>query len=252
MLLLALLAILPGLLISGYIYRMDSYDKEPRRLLLTCFILGIVSTIPAVFIQRYGLSLGLDISEKAWMTAIFAFVLVAGSEELVKFIPLRYYAYPKDTFNEPLDGIVYSVMISMGFATLENILYVMEGGASTALLRMFTAVPAHAAFAIIMGYFVGLAKFSDPQYRTQLLWKGYIGAVILHGCYNFFLFQQNIPVLSLLAFVSLYFGIRYSRKLIIMHRQISPFQEDESTFTYEELENDLPARPEFDEGDEVI
>ncbi|MEO1435582.1 MAG: PrsW family glutamic-type intramembrane protease [Bacteroidota bacterium] len=246
MLLLAALAILPGLLIVGYIYRMDSYDKEPKRLLLTCFILGIISTIPAIWLEQFGMEMGLDISENILITAIFAFVVVGGSEELVKFIPLRFYAYPKKAFNEPLDGIVYSVMISMGFATLENVFYVMEGGAQTALLRMFTAVPAHGAFAIIMGYFIGLAKFSEPQYRMGLLWKGFLGAVFLHGAYDFFLFQQNVPALSLLAFVALYLGIRYSRKLIKMHQQISPFQDarEPDNFVYEELEND----PEFQVG----
>ncbi|MEM6723384.1 MAG: PrsW family intramembrane metalloprotease, partial [Bacteroidota bacterium] len=220
-------------------------DKEPKRLLLTCFILGILSTIPAIYIEQFGMSFGLDDPTNILYTAIMAFVVVAGTEEMVKFVPLRFYAYPKKAFNEPLDGIVYSVMISMGFATLENIFYVMAGGTQTALLRMFTAVPAHGAFAIIMGYFVGLAKFSEPQYRVGLLWKGFLGAVILHGAYDFFLFQENVPALSLLAFVSLYFGLRYSRKLIKMHQQISPFQEEQATtFTYEELEND----PEFQVG----
>ncbi len=93
---------------------------------------------------------------------------------------LRYYSFTRRSFDEPLDGIVYSVLVSMGFATVENIFYIYNETISVAFLRMFTSVPAHATFAIIMGYFAGKAKFNRGQ-RTKLFIKGIAGATLAHG-----------------------------------------------------------------------
>ena len=217
-----ILAIFPGIVICLYIYYRDIHEKEPHRFLISCFLFGMLSTIPAIFLEEFGISLGFHESPNIFITMIFAFVVVAGSEELVKFLFLRYYIYPNDEFDEPLDGIVYAVMIGMGFATLENILYVYSYGTETALVRMFTAVPAHAAFAVIMGYYTGLAKHAPKQKETRLLFYGFIGAVLLHGTYDFFLFQENFPALASLAFVALIAGVYYSRMMIKQHQENSP------------------------------
>jgi len=81
-----------------------------------------------------------------WQQFIQAFVVVALAEEFSKYVIVKYFAQPKKAFNEPYDGIMYAVMVSMGFACTENIMYVIEGGYETAILRAFTAVPAHATF----------------------------------------------------------------------------------------------------------
>lgn len=216
------LAITPGIAISIYIYYRDIHEKEPHRFLIICFIFGMLSTVPAYYLEVFGTSLGITESPNILMTLVFAFVVVAGVEEFVKFIFLRFYIYPNKEFDEPLDGIVYAVIISMGFATLENILYVYRLGTEVAILRMFTAVPAHAAFAVIMGYYVGLAKEAPKHEETSYLFFGYIGAVILHGTYDFFLFQENFPALTILAFVALIAGIYYGRLLIKHHQDKSP------------------------------
>ncbi|MEM7102086.1 MAG: PrsW family glutamic-type intramembrane protease [Bacteroidota bacterium] len=231
-----LLAILPGLAISWWIYQQDKHEKEPHRVLLICFFLGMATCFPAIVLEEFGVNMGFDVGKGVLITFIFAFVVVAGSEELVKFLALRFYPYARDSFNEPLDGIVYSVMISMGFATLENIFYVFDFGLQTGLLRMFTAVPAHAAFAVVMGYYVGLAKF-DKENHVQLMAKGLGGAILIHGAYDFFLFQQMLPALALLAFVSLYLAIYYSRKLIKEHQDNSPFNEDSPNYIPPEEES---------------
>ena len=105
-----------------------------------------------------GYSAGPDVLK----TLIFSVVVVGFSEEFSKYI------FPKKEFCEPMDGIVYSVIVSMGFATLENILCVSSGGINTAIVRMFTAVPAHAAYACLIGYFVGVAKFSNNSRSANL------------------------------------------------------------------------------------
>ena len=128
----------------------------------------------------------------------------------------------------------------MGFAILENILYVAQGGLSLAILRMFTAVPGHAAFGVIMGYYVGLAKF-DKNNQVRLLTQGVIFAAIVHGAYDFFLFQNNFAALTLLAFVVLIYGIRLSSKLIKLHQENSPHTNKETI---------LATTDEKDKGDD--
>ena len=236
------LATLPGLLIVIYIYYKDIHDKEPHKYLIWCFLFGALSTVPAIFLERWGMSLGYDVSPDIMTTMIFAFVVVAGSEELVKYVFLRGYIFPKDEFDEPLDGIVYAVMIGMGFATTENIMYATNYGLETTIIRAFTAVPAHGAFAVIMGYYVGLAKFTDRN-RGQFLLQGFIGAVALHGAYDFFIFQKNFPALTGLTMVTLVIGIVLSRRMIRIHQEMSPFNNTVVAAETVEISNDLDFIP---------
>ena len=113
-------------------------------------------------------------------------------------------------------------MVSMGFACTENVLYVVDGGYQTAVLRAFTAVPAHATFGILMGYYMGLAKFSKN--RLQLNLTGLFLAVIFHGAYDFFLFINFVPGISIGAFVSLIIAIVLSKKAIKKHQENSNFK----------------------------
>jgi RsiW-degrading membrane proteinase PrsW (M82 family) len=129
--------------------------------------------------------------------AIFSYAVVALSEEGGKFLGLRVYSYNQKRFDEPLDGIVYAVMISMGFATVENIKYLTEYAEkgtelSLGLRRMITAVPAHASFAVIMGYFIGKAKFEpDNNKKVLLSVAGLLGAILFHGTYDFFILMTD-------------------------------------------------------------
>ncbi len=221
------LSILPGVLIIIYIYKKDKYEKEPKHLIFKCVLLGMLSIIPAV-IGTLSIESMMGVenpgeSASVVVLAIYAFVAVGLSEEFGKFLFLRYYIYRKDEFDEPMDGIVYAVAIGMGFAILENIFYVLNGGLSVALMRMFTAVPAHAAFAVIMGYYVGLAKFEKhPSKVSSLMSQGIIYAALVHGAYDFFLFSNNVIGLFILAFVVLIAAIFMSRKLINIHVENSP------------------------------
>jgi RsiW-degrading membrane proteinase PrsW (M82 family) len=151
-----------------------------------------------------------------------AFFVVGFTEELSKYLIVRYYAQTHKEFNEPFDGIVYAVMVSMGFAATENLFYVLEGGMATALLRAFTAIPAHATFGILMGYFMGKAKFSNNKIILNLM--GLLLAIIFHGTYDFFLFIDFIPGVWVGAFLSLFIAIILSRKAIERHQLKSYFK----------------------------
>lgn len=241
---LSFLSILPAFIICWFIYNRD-HNKESLKLLSICFLFGMVSTIPAIILELIGGELTANITDNYFIaTFIMAFIVVAFSEELVKFFFLRFYIYPKPQFNEPMDGIVYSVTISMGFAALENLLYVIVrgGGVAVAVARMFTAVPAHAVFAVIMGYFVGLAATKDSK-NVGLMLLGLFGATAVHGAYDFFLFYkggefaQYLPIFTLVVLVT---GIFVSFRLIKYHRSETFFSLDEKIASWDkddELDN---------------
>ncbi|MBT8267180.1 MAG: PrsW family intramembrane metalloprotease [Flavobacteriaceae bacterium] len=220
---LLLYAFAPVIVIIFYIYVKDKYEKEPKRIMLLCFLLGgIVSIIiTTILYMFFDLFLALNNKYSVIEQFVRAFFIVAFTEEFSKYVIVRYYAQPRRDFNEKFDGIVYAVMVSMGFAAVENIFYVAEGGAQTALLRAFTAVPAHATFGILMGYFMGMAKFSKNRAKLNLL--GLLLAIIFHGAYDFFLFINFIPGISIGAFASLIIGIVLSRKAIKRHQVNSKF-----------------------------
>jgi len=219
------LAIAPGIGLCLFIYFRDKFEKEPFKLLRNSFLFGMLSIIPAAIIELIFGALGIDENQGFFITLIYAFLIVAIAEESCKFFVLKRYVYKKTDFNEPFDGIVYAVMISMGFATLENILYVVQFGIGTAVLRMFTAVPLHAVCAIFMGYFIGRAKFSKN--KAGNLFMGLFLAVIIHGLYDFFLFQKDIPALWVFSFLTLGASIALSFIAINRHRRISPFRENQ-------------------------
>jgi protease PrsW len=219
---LAGLSMAPGLAIALFIYLKDKYEREPANLLFLGFLYGVISAMLTLFF-----SWPLDylfIANEFSLVDQFAkaFVFVALIEEFSKFVFVRFVLYYNKNFNEPFDGIVYAVMIGMGFASLENILYVFQYGISTGILRMFTAVPAHATFAILMGYYLGKAKFAR---KKQFLYSvaALMVPALFHGAYDYFWFISFIPGIWIGAVISLVVAVILSRKAIRLHQQSSPF-----------------------------
>jgi RsiW-degrading membrane proteinase PrsW (M82 family) len=222
--LLFILAVLPGVVVSYIMYRLDRYEHEPLIPLLLSFLAGALVTIPAIQIEKaafiwVGRPGFINLAE----AALLGFVFIAANEEILKFLLLRFGPYPRSYFNEPLDGIVYAVIIAMGFATAENIAYADRFGMPTLLLRTLTALPAHLVFAIIQGYYAGLAKFS-PNGGPQLLWRGLLLSILLHGFYDLLILQQLFEWMFLLATVMLYLGLYYFYQFIQEHQDNSPFR----------------------------
>lgn len=217
------IATAPGVAIVIFIYLKDRYEREPIGLLVKSFFYGFLSI---------GITLLISVPVNAFIPldetdlreqALHAFLLVALIEEFSKFVFVRWVLYKNSNFNEPFDGIVYAVMVGMGFATLENIMYAFEQGIGTAIVRMFTAVPAHATFAILMGYYLGKAKFE----QKGSLYSIYALAVatLFHGAYDYFLFISFVPGIALGALASLSIGLWLSRKAIRIHQAASPFRQ---------------------------
>lgn len=223
--LLIIAAILPGFLLCLLIYFLDKYEREDILHLLLTFALGMLCALPAIGIQLLASKTGIDDSTSTLLFLVNVFIVVAFSEELVKMIALLAYPYRQDFFNEPMDGIVYTMMIGIGFATVENVMYANKFGMETTLIRSFTAVPAHAIFAVIMGYFVGLAKFFEEE-RRKFIIRGFLMAFIVHGIYDFFLLQEYYDWLMGFGLLTILLGILLSWQLIRMHKKRSPFKEE--------------------------
>ena len=221
------MALAPAFAIALYIYWKDTHEKEPVGVLVMCFIFGVLICFPAGFwnsgvFEIFGFDL--DQEDNGMLISFFmAFFVVGLGEETLKYLVVVLYAFRKPCFNEPFDGIVYAVMVSLGFAAFENIFYVMEGGLSVAVLRMFTAVPMHAAFAVIMGYYIGLSKYYRGAARTEKSLKGLVYAVLLHGLYDFVLFQDDFPLLGLLIFPLIIWAFFLCKRAMNKHLKVSPF-----------------------------
>lgn len=246
------LAIAPGLAICLFIFHRDAYNREPKLNMIVSFFFGVLSVIPALFIEKYFEN---SFDKSIPGIAMQAFFVVALTEEACKFAALRLYCYRQKSFDEPFDGIVYAVMVSMGFATIENIFYVVGSakagnGYQVALLRMFLSVPAHATFGVLMGYHVGRAKF-NPARRTALMFLGLFWATFFHGTFDTLLFWQESAemenyisdfLLFAGAVISFIVALRLSWKLIAKHRVLSQqtFMPTESLRIRRAYENDIP------------
>jgi len=213
---------MPGIGICYYIFRVDKYERETWWHLILCFFLGMAATWPAIVVETQIIDMGYNEYGGLLDTLLYSLFGIALVEESVKLIALFIFPYFFRFFNEPMDGIVYMVMIGMGFATLENVIYSFNNGFETALIRAFTAVPAHALFAVIAGYYIGLAKF-DAKNRIKYLFGALGLAVLVHGIYDFFLLQELYDWLSAFAILTLFISYQFAKKMIQSHWINSPF-----------------------------
>jgi RsiW-degrading membrane proteinase PrsW (M82 family) len=207
-------AIAPVFIIALYIYFRDKYEKEPLLLLAKALAFGMLTVIPILFVERFLMGIMPPLG-RVGSAAYQAFIVAGGTEELLKFLALYLLIWKSPNFNEQFDGIVYAVYVSLGFAAVENVMYVMDGGFETAALRALTAVPAHAIFGITMGYFFGIAR------RYEELRKGYLRRallipIVIHGIYDFIL-MVGIPwLLTLFIPYVIYLYIAGGKKLKIL------------------------------------
>ncbi len=180
-------AILPPLVVLWIVYRHDVFP-EPPAVVWTCFLLGMAIVVPILIVAGPTLLIGQTLltGTDPWVLGFLAaFFGAAIPEEFFKFLVLRYYAATHRAFNEPMDGMVYGVAVSLGFATLENVLYAVSLGFSflVVLMRALTAIPMHAALGAIMGWYVSQWRFR-PTGRTRSVVLALVVPIILHGLYD--------------------------------------------------------------------
>jgi RsiW-degrading membrane proteinase PrsW (M82 family) len=187
------LAIAPALLLLWYFTSRDLYP-EPRRLIWFTFALGFFAAAPAALIGELLFFPLADLASDPRVSAfIIAFPIVGGIEELSKFAVLYFFCRKWNDFDEPMDGLVYGVCVSLGFAAIENWSYVYQSGLETALWRAVSAVPFHAMAGVIMGYYFGLAHFVPNKRRYYYILALAI-PILLHGAYDYPLILQELLV----------------------------------------------------------
>ncbi len=209
------ISLAPVVVISFYVYIRDKYDKEPLSILISALLVGALASIPILFIERQIEQLSTFFSDPLSLAAFNAFAVAAFSEELIKMLALFIIIWNNRNFNEKFDGIVYAVFISLGFAAIENILYVFNHGYDVGVARAFTAVPAHAFFGITMGYYFGLARFY-PDKRYRYLAASFTLPFLFHGIYDFILMSEyNYYLYFFIPFILLlfYLGMKQMKSL---------------------------------------
>ncbi|AOY76322.1 PrsW family intramembrane metalloprotease [Clostridium formicaceticum] len=193
------IAITPSIAIAIALYLTDRYDREPLPLLTKVFVLGALSVIPVLIVQR--LLLSVNIFTGLLGIAFVSFIVAGLTEEYFKRAVVLYSAYRSRHFNEKLDGIVYCAFSALGFATVENIMYVVFRFSSNyyvGIMRGILSVPAHILFAVTMGYYLSLAKYTkEEEVRRRYFAKSLVTPTIFHGLFNFILMAQ-IPILMIL------------------------------------------------------
>lgn len=241
---LTVLSALPALGLAAYVYTSDISTDEPLTLLVVTFLLGVLTANFAAIIN--GLTQPYFATLEFVGSVLFFYLIVGPVEETVKLLAVRLYAFGHDSFDSVLDGAVYGAMAGLGFAFIENALYITRqvdvppgtldlglgliglGGGITAIRAL--AGPGHVIYSAFAGYYLGLAKF-NPENRGPIVVKGLIIAAVIHGTYNttvgigtglFGLLFETVGIptfgglLAFFAYVVLYdglFGLLLVRKI---------------------------------------
>lgn len=196
------LAILPSVIIGLLVYKADKVEQEPKKELIKALLMGVFSVIITLFISWIIGIMKINFNTLNFIQIIlYSFIGVAFVEEFSKWIATKLFITNNKNYNYVFDGIVYAVFVSLGFATVENILYTLSGGVITAIVRAVVTVPSHAFYAIFMGYYLSKAKESKIESKQRdnvkyTLYSIFIPTV-LHGIFDSLLLLEN-PILLIL------------------------------------------------------
>ena len=209
------LALIPVIGLLIYIYVKDKNEKEPIGLLIGLFFAGMATVITAIIAELIGQVILEFIFPYAPVIkmVLFAMIVVGPAEELGMYVGLRLITWKSKHFNYSYDAIVYAVFVSLGFAALENIEYVFSNGIGTAILRMFTAIPGHACFAVFMGYFYSKAKYAkikgDKKGQSKYTCLSIFLPMVIHGIYDAIIMGGEASEYDILTGLSLLLWIGY-------------------------------------------
>ncbi len=226
-LVIVLAAIAPAFFVLRIFIRWDVFP-EPTRVILVTFLWGMASIVPVLLAGMLFYEHLEAIADPFWRALAIAFLGAAIPEELAKFAVLYFCCMRHSHFDEPMDGLVYGMTASLGFAALENIFYLLgagDGWAELALLRGLLSVPSHGLDGIIMGFFAGLARF-EPDRAARWWFMALAAPIAMHGLYDAPLFLADIwqpvdeedPVALLLLLPLLIVGIQLLWALRLFRR----------------------------------
>ncbi|MEK4494334.1 glutamic-type intramembrane protease PrsW [Ureibacillus sp. FSL W8-0352] len=189
-------AIAPGLALFSYFYLRNQMATEPRKTLFRTFIFGLLITFPIMFIQYV-------LQEEELITNPFLLNVVFSStmEEFFKWFIIFAFIYRHVEFDDPYDGILYGAAASLGFATMENLLYLLTFGIDTAFMRALLPVSSHALFGVVMGYYFGKSKFTKNNRSMEYLVLSIGAPLLLHFAYNSILMFEDYWVYLIAPFM---------------------------------------------------
>lgn len=214
------ISILPVYLIGKYVMK-KWYNKKNFKFLALLFFCGFISTLIVIISSLILSNFFPFILYLEGMTFIelilYCFIFVAFIEEISKWIFSYKLSYNSRHFLKLYDVVVYSVFVALGFACIENIIYVFQRGILIGVFRAFTAVPLHACCGVIMGYYLGLSKYYNLYNNKRLMKKNLILSflipILVHGFYDFCIFaNKNITFIIVIIFVVILY--KKSLKLI--------------------------------------
>ncbi len=213
-----LLAFTPGIFWLWFFTRRAVYRPGPRRLLIYTFLLGMASTVPAGIINV--IFLDDSILDAATLSSVATGMLfvVGPTEETCKFLAVRFLAYRSAYFDEPGDALVYGTASSLGFASLENLFYILAFGPMVMILRAPLSTAAHVVFGSFWGYALG-EQIRTEQRRSWQTLAGVIAAAIAHGLFNVTVFVFWPASILLVAL-----GIAWTLGRFAWARRASPFR----------------------------
>ncbi len=196
-------ALLPAVILMRYIYKQDKVEKEPMGLMISLVGAGALSVIPAVLLERMMFVVVNLLARRGTNLhgLLEAFLVAAMVEEGCKLFFLAQRSWREPNFNYWFDGVVYAVAVSLGFAAVENVLYVLQYGLTTAVTRALLSVPGHLCFSVFMGIRYSRAKFwavrGQPQRSKRAMLSAYVLPVLVHGAYDACLMTDTSPILFL-------------------------------------------------------
>lgn len=192
------LALAPTLaaIILAIVWILRSRERYPG--LLASFFLGAASIVIVLLFQYIAKRFGIDNFSNLRRIIFYSFVIMGLGSELGKYLILRYYNFPKSNFNGPLDSIVYSMMLSLGFAFMVNVLYfTLPGDTEIDFQYSNTVVLANLFFAVILGFFVGMGKSRENKFVDSM--TGLLGASFFQALYNFCFLTKDYRLLMFLS-----------------------------------------------------
>ncbi|MGM0845985.1 MAG: glutamic-type intramembrane protease PrsW [Bacillota bacterium] len=202
----------PGLALLSYFYLKDEFEPEPVSFIIKTFMYGAILTFPLMFLQYVLQAEGVFASP--WIHAYFSAGLL---EEFFKWFILFFIVFQHVEFNDPYDGIIYGASVSLGFATVENILYLVAHGVEFAIGRALLPVSAHALFGVVMGYYLGKAKFAGQNKKWKRIFIAFLLPFLLHGTYDFILITGKNWIFFMIPFM-LFLWWTGIRKIKSAHR----------------------------------
>jgi RsiW-degrading membrane proteinase PrsW (M82 family) len=197
MIILLTVAIAPGLALFSFFYLRKQIAKEPSRTLFHTFIYGAIMTFPILFIQHV-------FDEENVFSSYFVrnVIFTSGLEEFFKWLILLLAIFRHVDFEDAYDGILYGASVSLGFATVENILFLFTFGTDIAFYRALLPVSSHALFGVVMGYYIGRAKFAvESNKKKMLLFLAFLGPYSLHFIYNGILAIDAFSIYLIIPFM---------------------------------------------------